>query len=314
MNEVVHVAVAVIRNQLRQVLVTRRASHVHQGGLWEFPGGKLESGESVEQALVREIREELNLVIQQAYPLVNIRHDYPDKTVQLDVWEVRRFSGEPEPQEGQPMQWIPVEALDPQGFPVANHRIIKNLQLPESVMITGPYESFPELEKKLVKALENNVNHVHFRAHWLADNVYVDHASKILAIAQKYNARLILSRDAAILAKVQADGIHLTSSQLATISKRPEINQLVSASCHHREEIIKCQQLGIDYCFLSPVMKTMSHENVDPLGWQRFSEIVSGLEIPVYALGGMRQEDMEQARLCGARGIASISDFWSHLD
>lgn len=116
----VHVAVGVILDSENHILITRRHDAAHQGGLWEFPGGKVEAGETVEFALARELREELGIEPGQTEPLVLVEHDYGDKTVRLDVHTVRNFTGEAKGLEGQPMQWVSVEALDEYQFPAAN--------------------------------------------------------------------------------------------------------------------------------------------------------------------------------------------------
>lgn len=123
--EPVHVAVAVILDPGGRVLLTRRAPDSHQGGLWEFPGGKLEHGETLEQGLVREIREELSLEILASMPLLEVRHDYGDKHVLLDVHLVRDYCGEPSPQEDQPMAWVAVADIDRYSFPAANQPIVE---------------------------------------------------------------------------------------------------------------------------------------------------------------------------------------------
>ena len=120
----VKVAAGVIERD-GQVLVTQRAAKAHQGGLWEFPGGKLESGESAEQALIRELAEELNIQVTQQAPLIEISHDYGDKQVRLFVSVVRAFEGEPQGLEGQPMQWIAAADLNTLSFPAANLPIIQ---------------------------------------------------------------------------------------------------------------------------------------------------------------------------------------------
>ena len=120
----VKVAAGVIERD-GQVLVTQRAAKAHQGGLWEFPGGKLESGESAEQALVRELAEELNIQVTQQSPLIEIAHDYGDKQVRLFVFVVYDFEGEPQGLEGQPMQWIASADLNGLSFPAANLPIIQ---------------------------------------------------------------------------------------------------------------------------------------------------------------------------------------------
>lgn len=125
----VRVAVGVILNPERnRVLVTKRAEGAHQGGLWEFPGGKVEVGEDVQGALSRELHEELCIRPLQVEPLLVISHDYWDKQVMLEVWLVERFAGQPEGREGQPLRWVAVDELDELEFPPANAAILAQLQ------------------------------------------------------------------------------------------------------------------------------------------------------------------------------------------
>lgn len=120
----VHVAVGVISDGANKILVARRAEHLHQGGLWEFPGGKVEAGESVRDALQRELSEELAIQVTSCEPLLTIAHDYNDKSVLLDVWWVGAFHGEPHGREGQPLQWVDAVELRSLQFPAANMSII----------------------------------------------------------------------------------------------------------------------------------------------------------------------------------------------
>ena len=122
---VVHVAVGVILDARRSILITRRAPDAHQGDLWEFPGGKVEAGESLEKALARELREELGITIGRTSPLLEIRHDYGDKAVLLDVHVVWEFSGEARPLEDQPMAWVRTCELQDYTFPAANEPIVE---------------------------------------------------------------------------------------------------------------------------------------------------------------------------------------------
>ena len=121
----VHVAVGVVLNADNEILITRRAADSHQGGLWEFPGGKVETGESVQSALARELREELGIEIGSTSPLLEIHHDYGDKRVVLDVHVVWEFSGEPRGMEGQPLEWVAGTALREKRFPAANVPIVQ---------------------------------------------------------------------------------------------------------------------------------------------------------------------------------------------
>jgi len=125
---IVHVAVGILINADGAVLISRRADHVHQGGLWEFPGGKVEEGESVVTALHRELHEELGVTVQAAEPWLQIHHAYPDKAVWLDVWRVMAWQGEPQGQEGQPLTWALPGEFAPFDFPAADEPIIAALQ------------------------------------------------------------------------------------------------------------------------------------------------------------------------------------------
>lgn len=121
----VHVAVGVIVDETGHILLTRRAKAAHQGGLWEFPGGKVESSETVQVALDRELHEELGIRVEHCESLLEVSHDYGDKKVCLDVWVVWRFSGEPRGREGQPMQWVKASDLPAVDFPAANLPIVQ---------------------------------------------------------------------------------------------------------------------------------------------------------------------------------------------
>ncbi|MDX1734206.1 MAG: 8-oxo-dGTP diphosphatase MutT [Halioglobus sp.] len=125
---VVHVAVGVILDARDRILLSRRADGAHQGGLWEFPGGKVEVGESLEAALRRELLEELGIRIGPSIELIEIEHDYGDKQVRLDVRVIRDFSGEPEGLEGQPLAWVAAAELHERDFPAANRPIVAAVQ------------------------------------------------------------------------------------------------------------------------------------------------------------------------------------------
>jgi len=114
-----------------QILISRRPDHLHQGGLWEFPGGKVETDELPEQALGRELREELGIQVTQAQPYLQVSHDYSDKQVLLDIWQVNGFSGQPRGMEGQDCRWVALSELlgsdSGYAFPAANQAILDKL-------------------------------------------------------------------------------------------------------------------------------------------------------------------------------------------
>lgn len=138
MKQPLHVAAAAIYRDQR-VLLSRRLDHVHQGGKWEFPGGKLESGETVLEALSRELQEELAISPVHSRPLIRVHHAYTDLSVLLDVWRVDAFSGNPVGVEGQEVRWFDLSDLPALNFPAANLSIVKAAMLPELM----PAESLP---------------------------------------------------------------------------------------------------------------------------------------------------------------------------
>ena len=128
--KVVHVAVGVIvdeSQETQRVFLTRRHLNVHQGGKWEFPGGKVETNETVAQALSRELSEEVNIEPLACQPLLKVEHDYGDKQVLLDVYLVNHFNGQPSPQEGQESAWYDISQLADIDFPKANVAIVEAL-------------------------------------------------------------------------------------------------------------------------------------------------------------------------------------------
>lgn len=133
-NTPIHVAVGVIFDNQKadQILIAKRPQHLHQGGLWEFPGGKVSEDETVDQALERELLEELGITVIQSQPLMQVQHNYSDKQVFLDIWTVTQFSGEARGLEGQQCQWVAMQQLlsaeSKYHFPEANKAILEKLK------------------------------------------------------------------------------------------------------------------------------------------------------------------------------------------
>lgn len=315
--QLVHVAVAVIVRG-NEVLIARRSDDVHQGGLWEFPGGKVEKNETVQHALKRELKEELDIEVDLdggISPLISIRHDYGDKAVLLDVWVVSRFAGSAIGAEGQPIKWAKRENLKDFAFPEANKPIISAIFLPNKYLVTGHYETADDCLHKLRHAiLEHGVALVQFRHHALyaADQkAYIELASRIRDICRDNNVRFVLNARPSILQEVDADGVHLTFSEAKGYSARPvPTTKWFGVSCHSADELAEVSRLAPDYVLLSPVKTTGSHPDAKPLGWAHFKALVEVVPFPVFALGGMADADLEDAITNGAQGIAGISAWW----
>ncbi|MCL1046317.1 8-oxo-dGTP diphosphatase MutT [Shewanella electrodiphila] len=124
----IHVAVGIIINRQQQILLAKRHEHLHQGGKWEFPGGKVEIGETISQALIRELKEEVDLDVESTESFMDISHNYPDKHVLLDIHLVKEFKGEGKGLEGQIIQWVNSEELGSFDFPEANLPILEKIR------------------------------------------------------------------------------------------------------------------------------------------------------------------------------------------
>jgi len=308
----IHVAAGAIENENGGILVTRRPDHVHQGGLWEFPGGKLELGETAVEGLRRELHEELGIRVLETRPLIRIHHDYGDRHVLLDVHRVRAFLGEPQGREGQPLAWVDPQDMDPRTFPAADRPIITALRLPALHLITGedPRDANAFLGR-LQGALDAGVRLVQLRAHDLTDEAYARLAEKSFELCDRYRARLLLNRGPELAAGLPGHGLHLTAARLAGLSERPVgRTRLIGASCHGADDLLRAELLGLDYALLSPVKATASHPNARPMGWDHFAELVDRAALPVYALGGLITEDLDEAIEHGAQGIAAIHGLW----
>jgi 8-oxo-dGTP diphosphatase len=313
LSRVVHVAVGVIIGNDGAILIAKRPDKTHQGGLWEFPGGKVEHGETLFTALQRELREELAIDIIATEPLIKIRHDYGDKIVLLDVHKVTHFSGEAKGNEGQPIVWVAPKGLHHYQFPAANRPIIAAIHLSSRLLITGAFAGLTEFSTRLTAALNRGIKLVQLRVKESdLTSVLVEAACKL---CDEYGAALLINTDPEKFANIEAQknkpGLHLNSKHLLSCDIRPVgTDILLSASCHNEKEIEHAQKIGVDFICVSPVSATQSHPEQQAMGWDAFERLVEKATIPVFALGGMKETDLLVATERGAQGIAAISEWW----
>ncbi len=307
----IRVACGVVQRPSGEVLFTQRPVGKIAAGWWEFPGGKIESGEQGVDALGRELEEELGVAVRTATPLIRFRHDYSNRSVLLDTWRVTAFDGEPQSREAQDFLWLPPEQLAgwPQALPTVTP-IVRALTLPPEYVFTRPDANVPAV----LAGLPNLPTGALLRLRWpvLSAEAYRDAAKQILPAARAAGLRVILDRAPTLVDELGADGWHATSSALAELSERPlKAASLMLASVHRREELQRAAALGCDAAVLGTVQASPSHPEGAALGWSRFEEISAYAGLPVYAIGGVGSADGHRAITAWGQGVAGISAYWS---
>lgn len=298
----IEVVAAVIRDANGNVLIARRPQNKHQGGKWEFPGGKVEAGESRRSALSRELYEELGIDVANSARLISVYHEYEDKSIYLDVYEVLNWQGTPRGVEGQAVEWVPVSALSEREFPEANKPIIDAVLLPKFIKMLKPVVTSEAFERQILSSLESK--HA-FIFHSFEDTELThEQLNWMLDTASERQKEVILQSPPPL---VRLDyNLHLSTEELLKAQEKPAAKR-VSATCHTPGELFKAQRLGLDFIFIGPVLMSSFTTDLKALGWPSFQSLVGRVNIPVYAIGGLSDKDLELAREYGAQGIASTS-------
>jgi 8-oxo-dGTP diphosphatase len=309
--ETIDVAVAIlIRADGRALLAQRPAGKVYSGW-WEFPGGKIEAGEAPARALAREVHEELGVDAERAYPWISRTFAYPHATVRLHFFRVLGWRGEPHGREGQAFAWQDLAALDVGPVLPANGPVLKALRLPTEYAISNATEvGEPRFLAALGARLAAGLRLVQVREKAMARERLAALALRVVATARPYGAIVLVNGDAALARAAGADGVHLTARQLADATARPDC-EWVGASCHDAGALRRAEALGADFAVVGPVAATPTHPGVPTLGWEGFEAIARNASIPVFALGGVRRDDLERAWSCGAHGVAMIRGAWA---
>lgn len=320
MTKSIQVAVAIITKPGGEYLLASRPNGKGWAGWWEFPGGKIEENEAPEDALSRELQEELGITPTLMQPWIKRRYDYPAthdaaaKTVELHFYFVFDWQGNPVPMEGQTFAWQHPQQLNVSPVLPANVPILHALSLPEVYAISnlaemGEVAFLNALQQKLQQGLKL----IQVREKQLDPKSLAKFAVQVRDLAKQAGAKVLINEDIALALELGLDGVHLPSKALLLLECKPN-HLLVSASCHHAAELAQAEKLDLDFVTLSPVAKTASHPNATPLGWHAFAALIAQTSVPVYALGGMALDDLPHALSHGARGVAMQRAVWSATD
>jgi 8-oxo-dGTP diphosphatase len=312
MSAPVDVAVAVLIRSDGAVLLAQRPAGKIYPGYWEFPGGKVEPGEPIADALRREIREELGIEIERAYPWITRVFTYPHATVRLHFHRVYAWRKEPRALEHEAIAWQRADAVTVAPLLPANGPVLRSLMLPSEYAITRASElGIEPFLSRLEARLRSGLRLVQVREKTLGRESLKEFARRVVALVRAHGAKVLVNADAALAHEIGADGVHFTAEQLRSAPGRPDF-PWCGASCHSSEELRRAEVLGVDFVVLGPVHATPSHPDAVALGWERFREIAAGAAMPVYALGGIVPGDLEQAVSCGAHGIAMVRGSWGN--
>ncbi len=308
----IQVAAGVLRRADGELLLAQRPVGKIAAGYWEFPGGKIERGESPRQALDRELHEELGIRVRTARPLIRFRHEYSDRSVVLDTWLITDFDNEIRAHENQEFAWVPVSKLAtwPQTLPTVAP-IAGALSLPEDYVFTPPRATLQELTQGLRHLPSGAL--LRLRQPQLDDRRYEQLAAELLPAARRAGLRLILDRAPERALALQAEGWHATSGVLSALAVPPLAPKLRFASCHDPEELARARVLGFSAAVLGPVQATASHPQAVPIGWAAYAAQVQAAGLPVYALGGVGPRHRQQAFAAYGQGVAGISAYWPEL-
>jgi 8-oxo-dGTP diphosphatase len=306
----IHVAAGVIRDNRGRVLLARRTEGRDLAGAWEFPGGKQEKGESVFEALKRELWEELGIRVETAEPFIKVPQHYSHKSIVLDVYQITAYTGKPQGREKQALAWSPLEKLSSYPMPAADRPVVAALTQPSSMAIT------PELDgdkaaylARIEKQLKSGVGIIQVRTALGVSNAFRQLAADIRTLCLQHEALCFINEHVE-LARELGCGLHLKSSQLHQSIIENEIAGLpLTAACHHKDDLLRAQALNVAFALLSPVAATGSHPDAKPIGWNGFAKLRAEVSIPIFAMGGLSAHDLSVARAHGAQGIAGISQF-----
>lgn len=295
------------------VLVAERPVGKRLAGYLEFPGGKIEPGESARTALTRELHEELGITDVGAEPLIRFEHGYSDRRIRLCVYRVVEWIGEPEGREEQDIVWLESARLGAVPLLPANRPVVAALSLPSRILVTPPLaDSAPAFLERLERALAAGAPEgVILRSGRGA--VPPDLATQVAELAARFGTPVLLNAAGSESTPAGFAGLHLPAAVLRSLTRRPQADGWLGASVHNVAEALHARRLALDYVLVGNVRGTSSHPDRRPLGWSGFEKIAAAAGVPAYAIGGVGPSDLEEVRRRWGQGVAAIRAFWPEM-
>jgi 8-oxo-dGTP diphosphatase len=316
--KIIKAVVGVLRNQKQEILIAKRQQSQFMAGFWELPGGKIEVNESPEQAITRELNEELGIQVTQLTLHQTMVHAYEDRTVELSIYNIEQYQNTPAGIEGQAISWVKITDLNTYKLLPTMQAFIDSITLPNKYWITpSNNHQSQEWMAKFEQKLAQGITLIQLRS---KVEINPDFIAKLYTKCQKNHTKLLLNTVNKTFNETHCDGWHLTTDEMLQLNKRPRIDdkltddkrtddKLLGVSTHNLTEALKAQAIGANFIVISPVQATQTHPDTTPLGWQSAAEVVNKLNIPVYFLGGMGEVDLSKTLALGAQGIAGVSAF-----
>jgi len=309
--QIIDVAVGLLITPDGKILLGDRPQGKPWAGWWELPGGKLEPGESVMQALARELQEELGIELGAASPWVTYVHHYPTTTVRLYFCRVTSWHGEPHGLENQQLKWVDTAAaLDLPDLLPAAYPPLRWLQLPTRYLVSSArdQQGLARFIERLTTALTQGAKLVQWREpQWTGHQMQAAFEA-VLKQCHDYGARLLINSAHDQQLWQVADGVQLRAQDARKLTSRPEFlsGKLLGVSAHSAPELEQARALDADFVVLGSVLPTDSHPSGATLGWEAFERLNQQAGLPVFAIGGQSPATFELAQSRGAHGIAAI--------
>ena len=313
--KLVEVLAGVITDARGRVLLARRTEGRDLAGLWEFPGGKREPGETPEEALVRELHEELGIEARVGAHLITVPQLYPGKRLRLDVRRITHWTGIPRGREGQALAWVPAHKLSDYAMPPADIPVVAALRQPDRYAVSRGISAASGTDAWLAAldaTLASGIDRLQIRLPGAEPGLVRQLATAAAERCRNAKAELLVNGDLALARELGA-GLHLRSTQLAGLDVRPTLaaGAALAASCHTAEDLAHAVRLGCDFAVIGAVKPTATHPGQPGIGWEAFARLREMASLPIYAIGGLGPDDLEDARRHGAQGIAAIRGLWA---